>query len=832
MAAPTFSVAEGTYGPAQTVSLSTTTPSAIIYYTTNGQAPTTTSSVYSAPITVSSTTTIKAFATKANFSDSPAASATYTINGQVATPTASVTPGSYSSAQSVTLSTSTPGASIYYTTDGTPPTASNTTYTGPISVATTQTIKAIAIKTNYTDSEMRSFDYTISSPLLSSRMLSVWSGSASGSGTTIDPYLVQEMVSPSPIYVANAPGLLTVSFTSIRTGSYACDDESGCKTGRFNESVYFKFPNGLFYEQIRSNISNLSTGNTWDWDLTDPNLNTLTAISYPVYKGQQIRLSQHSLLTDGARSAPDSNRQLTNARISMIPSSPNFSISSIGSRSFLGNGTASSPFVNATHTPSNRNERTAVFRANGNGVVAFTSSENIVPLGYGERPIIWFGGTHNSFAGSIGKNRLDFFNFTNSPWNTINRPAYRNPQIIYVNDGDIFSIADYQCEDGECWYQEPNLWYGPLVVWAVPGDAEDGLWLMNYAPSYPSTNPIGWQGNSNNPTYWSGNGTVTSPASMNSWSGHVHMLGWWATIYSSLKGSITFNYEIENQICDEDSGACWWPELRVQRSWYIGALGNRHHGKILSETNVSQGSRSGAVTLSLQEFNGINFSCQNRFKITNLVFTPNSYSTVPSAPASVTTAEPEVRQISVLWTPPLNDGGSAIKDYLIQYSSDNGFTWTTFNDGVSTNGNTTVTGLTAGIPHIFRVAAVNSSGTGIFTKATVSTIPLSSATVPFAPRSPSPVQFGSSCVPDYLINFTPPSSHGGAVVSSYRIRTQSDNYTTHKNITIGQAFGSLTGLVNYSSWNGGTVRLSAVNSVGEGPYVQFYVGPTTYQCGD
>jgi hypothetical protein len=52
-----------TYSSAQMVTISDTAPNAIIYYTTNGTMPTTASSVYSAPITISSTETLEAIAT-------------------------------------------------------------------------------------------------------------------------------------------------------------------------------------------------------------------------------------------------------------------------------------------------------------------------------------------------------------------------------------------------------------------------------------------------------------------------------------------------------------------------------------------------------------------------------------------------------------------------------------------------------------------------------------------------------------------------------------------------------------------------------------------------
>lgn len=77
---PTISPeATGTFFDAQNVTISTGTDGATIYYTTDGTTPTTSSSVYSAAIPVSSTTTIKAFAVKNGMTDSDVATATYTF---------------------------------------------------------------------------------------------------------------------------------------------------------------------------------------------------------------------------------------------------------------------------------------------------------------------------------------------------------------------------------------------------------------------------------------------------------------------------------------------------------------------------------------------------------------------------------------------------------------------------------------------------------------------------------------------------------------------------------------------------------------------------------
>jgi hypothetical protein len=78
-----------------------------------------------------------------------------------ATPTISLGSGTYNSAQSLIMSDSTAGAEIYYTTDGTAPTIHSPQYTSPISVATNETIQAIAQAPGFSSSAVASATYAV-----------------------------------------------------------------------------------------------------------------------------------------------------------------------------------------------------------------------------------------------------------------------------------------------------------------------------------------------------------------------------------------------------------------------------------------------------------------------------------------------------------------------------------------------------------------------------------------------------------------------------------------------------------------------------------------------
>ncbi|SMD17695.1 Chitobiase/beta-hexosaminidase C-terminal domain-containing protein [Lentzea albidocapillata] len=161
VATPTFSPPGGTYSTAQTVTISTATSGATIRYTIDGSTPTSSSPVYSGPISVPGNRTINAIGIRSGQANSSVGSASYVIGTPVATPTFSPPGGAYASAQTVTISTATSGSTIRYTVDGSTPTASSPVYSGPISVPSNRTISAIGIKSGLANSAVASATYTI-----------------------------------------------------------------------------------------------------------------------------------------------------------------------------------------------------------------------------------------------------------------------------------------------------------------------------------------------------------------------------------------------------------------------------------------------------------------------------------------------------------------------------------------------------------------------------------------------------------------------------------------------------------------------------------------------
>lgn len=99
-------------------------------------------------------------------------SITISAAGIVGAPTVNPVAGTYTENQTVVLTTTTDGANIYYTTDGTTPSKTNgIKYTAPITVSgvagqsVVTTIKAIAVKDGMQDSSVETYEYTISIPM-------------------------------------------------------------------------------------------------------------------------------------------------------------------------------------------------------------------------------------------------------------------------------------------------------------------------------------------------------------------------------------------------------------------------------------------------------------------------------------------------------------------------------------------------------------------------------------------------------------------------------------------------------------------------------------------
>jgi hypothetical protein len=145
--------------------------------------------LYTAPVQVNQTVSIKAIGVKTGAPNSAVATGTFTITNPsvVATPVISPGTGTYSGSRLVAITTTTTGAEIYYTTTGNNPvigTSFTRLYTGPFWVSATTTIRAMGVKAGLTNSSIATAFLTITS------------------GT---------VAAPEPVSIYPAPGQFTVA---------------------------------------------------------------------------------------------------------------------------------------------------------------------------------------------------------------------------------------------------------------------------------------------------------------------------------------------------------------------------------------------------------------------------------------------------------------------------------------------------------------------------------------------------------------------------------------------------------------------------------------------
>lgn len=161
--APIFSPAAGTYQDSVTVSLSAAA-GATIRYTTDGSEPTTGSTVYTSPITLTSSTTVHARAWENGKDPSAVSREVFTITSAPVPadpPGFSHDSGTYSAAFQLSL-TAPAGSTIRYTTDGTDPTATSLAYSTPLSIPVgTTTVKAFVQAPGKLDSAIATRTYTV-----------------------------------------------------------------------------------------------------------------------------------------------------------------------------------------------------------------------------------------------------------------------------------------------------------------------------------------------------------------------------------------------------------------------------------------------------------------------------------------------------------------------------------------------------------------------------------------------------------------------------------------------------------------------------------------------
>ncbi len=219
-------------------------------------------------MSISTTTTLAAIASEAGFTDSPVTSGTYTITSppppQVAAPAFTPAAGTYPTAQSVAITSSTGSALIRYTTDGsTPSEAVGTIYSGPVSISATTILTAIAYEAGFTDSPVTSGTYVINVGPPPTVNLEAESLSPVGTGATV-----------SISNDANASGGVVEFLNSTAAGQTMTLTTPSIAAGTYQ--VQFRYKTNTTRGQHTVKIDGVQVGGTVDQYATTSAYTTVT----------------------------------------------------------------------------------------------------------------------------------------------------------------------------------------------------------------------------------------------------------------------------------------------------------------------------------------------------------------------------------------------------------------------------------------------------------------------------------------------------------------------------------------------------------------------------
>ena len=228
---------------------------------------------------------------------------TISAAGIVGAPTANPTAGTYSENQSVALTSSTVGATIYYTTDGSEPTIlsgvpSGTTkeYTAPIAVtgtvgqSITTTIKAIAVKNDMQDSSVETFIYTIKQDSQTPDVPDVTAPSI-----TTQPGNATVKAGETATFTIAASGTdLIYQWKIDRNDGNGWVNIDGATAASYTTSTVDISCNGFKYQCVVSNSAGTDTSNTAVLTVTENTTPAPGSVDYEILDGANTSWEQNS----------------------------------------------------------------------------------------------------------------------------------------------------------------------------------------------------------------------------------------------------------------------------------------------------------------------------------------------------------------------------------------------------------------------------------------------------------------------------------------------------------------------------------------------------------
>ena len=264
---------------------------------------------YDPSVLTEQTVTLKGTVTCPDSIDANGTALTTTITitisaaGIVGAPTANPTAGTYTENQSVTLTSSTRGATIYYTTDGSEPTITGgvtggTTqqYTAPILVtgtvgqSITTTIKAIAVQNGMQDSSVETFTYTIKQDSQTPDVPVVTAPSI-----TTQPGNATVKAGETATFTIAASGTdLTYQWQIDRNDGNGWVNIDGATAASYTTSTVDISCNGFKYQCVVSNSAGTDTSNTAVLTITENTTPAPGSVDYEILDGANTSWEQNS----------------------------------------------------------------------------------------------------------------------------------------------------------------------------------------------------------------------------------------------------------------------------------------------------------------------------------------------------------------------------------------------------------------------------------------------------------------------------------------------------------------------------------------------------------
>ena len=190
------------------------------------------------------------------------------------------------------------------------------------------------------------------------------------------------------------------------------------------------------------------------------------------------------------------------------------------------------------------------------------------------------------------------------------------------------------------------------------------------------------------------------------------------------------------------------------------------------------------------------------------VMTFTADTTAPGTPTNLAIGTVTKSSAVLTWTTPADTGGLAVSDYVVEVSSDNGYSWTAIDHAASNSTKFTISKLLGMTTYLVRVSAKNATGVGEATYETFTTL----AGSPTAPRDFTATLSDTGAALAWLV----PLYDNGAAITDFKIEVSNDGGTKWVAIDhsafVGEGF-SVTGLKPGTLYK---FRVSAVNVYGSG----------------